>query len=91
LRGQEDRIKWTSEIDITFETLRRALLEAQAFGLLDTLQTIQLYINKRKEITKGVFTQRLAPWKDLWFFFFFFFNLRRWIWWPKDGQPASGS
>jgi hypothetical protein len=89
LRGQEDKIKWTSEIDITFETLRRTLLEAQAFGLLDTLQIFQIYMDKRKEITKGVLTQRLGPWKRP--VIFFFFNLKRWIRWPKDGQPASGS
>ena len=85
-RGQEDKIEWTPETDMTFKTLRKALLEVTALALPDIHKPFHLYVDKRKEIGKGMLTQTWSHRKDLWLIY-----QRIWTWWPKDGQPALRS
>lgn len=48
-------------IYVTFKTLRRALLEMLALALLESHELSHLYVDERKEVSKGVLTQTLGP------------------------------
>lgn len=58
--GQEENGS-TSEMDMAFKTLRRALLEAQAVALPDIQKPFHLYVDRRKRVAKGVLTQTVGP------------------------------
>ena len=51
--GQEENGS-TSEMDMAFKTLRRALLEMTALALLKIHKPFHLYMDERKGIEKGV-------------------------------------
>lgn len=48
---------------MAFKTLRRASWEALALALPDNHTAFHLYVDERKGIVKGVFTQALGAWK----------------------------
>lgn len=51
-------------MDMTFKTLRKALLEALALASPDIHKPFHLYMDKRKGLAKGVLIQTLGPWKS---------------------------
>lgn len=60
-RGQEDKVEWTSKIQMAFKIPRKALLEAMALTFLDIHKPFYLYVDERNGIAEGLLTQTLGP------------------------------
>ena len=54
---------WMEPMKQAFQTLRRALLEAQALSLPNPDKPFQLFVDENQRIGKGVLTQQWGPWK----------------------------
>ncbi|XP_056679009.1 LOW QUALITY PROTEIN: uncharacterized protein LOC103096476 [Monodelphis domestica] len=53
---------WTEDMEIAFQDLRKAMLQAPALALPDPENPYQLFVEERQGVAKGVLTQKLGPW-----------------------------
>lgn len=57
-------IEWTKECERAFQTLKRNLMEASAFALLDPSKPYDLFIHEQNGTTLGVLIQNLGIWRQ---------------------------
>jgi hypothetical protein len=63
LTKEKGEFTWTQDHQSAFETLKKALLQAQALTMPDLNKPFTLYIEEGNGIARGVLTQTLGPWK----------------------------